>query len=90
MDADGQGNFLMLRLPPGEYQVRATSELVDRGTGLIALDLEGGDLAEVRLTLGAPLPRRAVVPAITLAGFQIEPPFTTLPVDSRRSFEPGE
>jgi hypothetical protein len=84
MDANGQGDFLMLRLPPGEYQLRATSQLVDRETAVVTLDLEGGDLAEVRLTLGAPLSRRAAVPGLTLAGFETESQFATLPVDSRR------
>jgi hypothetical protein len=84
MDANAQGNFLMLRLPPGEYQLRATSQLVDRDTVMATLDLEGGDLAEVRLTLGPPGPRRALIPAVTLAGFERESQFETLPVDSRR------
>ena len=92
MDADSEGNFLMLRLPPGEYQLRATSRLLDRGTVVATLDLDGGDLAEVRLTLGGPRSARGASstngPGLTLAGFEVESQteaqFAALPVESRQ------
>ena len=74
VDADGEGDFLLLRLPPGEYELRATSRTEGgQGVGGIAvarLDLEGGDLDEVTLTLGAPRPSlQAAVPGLSLGGF---------------------
>ncbi len=88
ISADSEGDFLMLRLPPGEYQLRATSRLPDRGTAVTTLDLEGGDLAEVMLTLGPPRVTRAVLPAgrpsLTLASFDTETQLGALPVESRQ------
>jgi hypothetical protein len=66
IDADSDGDFLMLRLPPGEYQMRATSQRVDKETAVTTLDLEGGDLAEVALTLGPP--QRAAAPVAAPRG----------------------
>ena len=54
VDADSAGDFFLLRLPPGEYEVRATSQGVIAGTAEARLDLEGGDLDDVTLTLGPP------------------------------------
>jgi hypothetical protein len=85
LDADSEGNFLILRLPPGEYQLRATSRLVDEGTAVTTLDLEGGDLADVALTVGPA--RRAVqaaVPGITLASFDTQGQGAALPIESRQ------
>lgn len=71
--ADSAGNFLLLRLPPGEYEVRAVSQ-ADRGVASVRFDLQGGDLDDVLLTLG-PVPRRALgeglgnVPGLRLASF---------------------
>jgi len=88
VDADGEGNFLILRLPPGEYLLRATSRLPDRGAVVSTLDLEGGDLAEVRLTLGAPRSTRAIFgagrPGLTMASFDTEAELGVLPVASRQ------
>ena len=71
--ADSAGDFLLLRLPPGEYELRATSRAEGgQGVGGIAavrLDLEGGDLDEVTLTLLAPRPSaQASVPGLSLGG----------------------
>lgn len=86
--ADNEGNFLILRLPPGEYQLRATSMLPDRGTVVTTLDLEGGDLADVMLTLGPPQPSRGGMsgarPVVTLASFDTEAQLGALPVPSRQ------
>jgi hypothetical protein len=95
IDADSEGDFLLLRLPPGEYQLRATSRRLDTGSAVTTLDLEGGDLADVMLTLGQP--RRsapAAAPDLTLAALNVEPQFVepqnveqqfdALPVESRR------
>ena len=77
VDADSEGDFLLLRLPPGEYELRATSRTEGgQGIGGIAvarLDLEGGDFDEVTLTLGAPrLSAQAGVPGLSLTGFGAE------------------
>ena len=74
VDADSAGDFLLLRLPPGEYELRATSRAEGgqdiEGIAVARLDLEGGDLDEVTLTLGAPrLNAQAAVPGLSLAGF---------------------
>ena len=77
VDADSEGDFLLLRLPPGEYELRATSQArvdEDGGIAVARLDLEGGDLDDVTLTLG-PLRQgvgdslQASVPGLSLAGF---------------------
>jgi hypothetical protein len=96
VDADGAGDFLLLRLPPGEYELRATSQrLGSEGSGGIAgiaearLDLEGGDLDDVTLTLGPP---RASAPAGAQglglnalgATFDLAGQVETLPVEGRR------
>ena len=97
--ADSAGDFLLLRLPPGEYELRATSREEGGqeigGIAVARLDLEGGDLDEVTLTLGAPrLGARAAVPGLTLAGFaegsndpaafDLAKQLDSLPVESRR------
>jgi TonB dependent receptor len=78
VDADSAGDFLLLRLPPGEYELRATSRTEGGqgigGSAVARLDLEGGDFDEVTLTLGAPRPRAGAslqvgVPSLSLAGF---------------------
>ena len=85
LDADGAGNFLILRLPPGEYQLRATSPRADKATAVTTLDLEGGDLADVMLTVGPA--RRAMLaaaPGITLASFDVQGQGAALPIESRQ------
>jgi hypothetical protein len=86
IEADGDGNFLMLRLQPGEYQLRATSRLPDKATAVTMLDLECGDLAEVMLTLE---PRRVNPSAVsgtrlglTLASFGTQERLAALPVEA--------
>jgi hypothetical protein len=57
VDADDNGDFLMLRLPPGEYELRATSQRSGEGGVGIAgtrFELEAGDIDDVTLTLGPP------------------------------------
>ena len=103
VDADSEGDFLLLRLPPGEYELRATSRGEGgRGTEGIAvarLDLEGGDLDDVMLTLGpvrqgAGASLQASVPGLSLAGFggasydpvslNLAKQLDSLPVESRQ------
>ena len=84
----------MLRLPPGEYQLRATSLRVDRETAVETFDLEGGELDDVTLTLGAP--SRAAQASGTaemglasgvglrLASFDLTGQAGALPVESRQ------
>ncbi len=88
VNTDSDGNFLILRLPPGEYQLRATPRLPDRGTAVATLDLEGGDLAEVMLTLGPPASSPALLgagrPGLTMASFDTESELGVLPVASRQ------
>jgi hypothetical protein len=93
VDADRAGDFLLVRLPPGEYEVRATSQRVGGGVAGIAearLDLEGGDLEDVTLTLG-PLRQSARAGAsglgletIGAATFNLAGELEALPVESRR------
>jgi hypothetical protein len=85
IDADSNGDFLMLRLPPGEYQMRATSQRADRETAVTTLDLEGGGLADVMLTLGASSrPAPVAAPVAALTAFDLEGQYGTLPVESRQ------
>jgi hypothetical protein len=99
VDADRDGDFLLLRLPPGEYELRATSRAQGgRGVGGIAevrLDLEGGDLDEVTLTLMTPRPSiQAGVPGLSLGGvggglyetasLDLGKQMDSLPLESRR------
>jgi len=99
VDADSEGDFLLLRLPPGEYELRATSR-TEGGRGIAGmavarLDLEGGDLDEVSLTLGAPRPSlQAAVPGLSLGGvggesydpaaLDLANQIEALPLESRR------
>ncbi|HSY37655.1 MAG TPA: TonB-dependent receptor [Acidobacteriaceae bacterium] len=95
VDADSKGDFLLLRLPPGEYELRATSRTGGQGVAGIAvarLDLEGGDFVEVTLTLGAPRP--SGVPLLSLRGIggeaydpaalDLAKQLDALPLESRR------
>lgn len=96
VDADDDGDFLMLRLPPGEYQLRATSLRVDRETAVETFDLEGGELDDVTMTLGPP--RRVVQSdevaemglasgqgsGLMLASFDLAGQTGALPVESGR------
>ena len=98
VEADRDGDFLLLRLPPGEYEVRATSQGVGEGAAGIAkarLDLEGGDLDDVTLTLGPPRESgQAGVQGLGLAAvgvgttgaatFDLAGQAETLPVEGRR------
>jgi TonB dependent receptor len=87
IDADGNGDFLMLRLPPGEYVLRAMSRRLDRGTAVATLDLEGGELAEVMLTLGPQKKLEVAAEAaagFTLASFEVDGQEGALPVESRQ------
>ncbi len=77
VDADGGGDFLLLRLPPGEYELRATSSRMGaggtEGIAVTRLDLEGGDLDDVTLTLGPARARvQASVPGTPLGGFGVK------------------
>jgi hypothetical protein len=88
VDADSEGDFLMLRLPPGEYQVRATSQRADKGTVVATFDLEGGDLDDVVLTLGAPHghaveSEQAAGQGLRLASFAVQGREGALPIESR-------
>ena len=51
--------------------------------GVLVVDLDGGDLAEVTLTLAAP--RRVARPAagVTLASFETDSPYATPPRDDK-------
>jgi hypothetical protein len=90
VDADSTGDFLLLRLPPGEYELRATSQRLGEGVAGIAvarLDLEGGDLDDVMLTLGPP--RQGAPAALGLTSFDpttlnLAGQLETLPVEGRR------
>ena len=65
------GDFLMLRLPPGEYELRAMSRSGQDigGIAVARFDLEGGDLDDVTLTLGPPRrSAQANVLGLSLAG----------------------
>ena len=95
VDADSEGDFLMLRLPPGEYELSATSQRAGEGIAAARLDLEGGDLDDVTLTLGPPRANaQASVPGLTLAAFDpagggaatfdVAGQLDSLPVESRR------
>ena len=94
VQADSLGDFLLLRLPPGEYELRATSQIVGEaisGIAVTRLDLVGGDLDDVAMTLGPP--RRstlAAVPAVAQsaaldpATFTLAGGLAALPVEGRR------
>jgi len=71
VDADSAGDFLLLRLPPGEYEVRATSRNPGDAIAESRLDLEGGDIDDVLLTL-APMRQSAQVnvPVLGIAAFE--------------------
>jgi hypothetical protein len=88
IEADSDGNFLMLRLQPGEYELRATSRLPDKATAVTMLDIEGGDLAEVMLTLGPPRVNPTAVYgtrlALTLASFGTPEQLTAIPVEANQ------
>jgi len=99
VDADSAGDFLLLRLPPGEYELRATSRAEGgqdiEGIAVARLDLEGGDLDEVTLTLGAPrMSAQTAMPGLSLAGFaegsydpaafDLAKQLDSLPVESRQ------
>jgi hypothetical protein len=88
VDADAAGNFLLLRLPPGEYELRATSQVGGEAIAEVRLDLEGGDIDDVRLTLG---PTRGQAGVSTLGvgvfrpgTFEMAGLMETLPVEGRR------
>ena len=91
VEADGAGDFLLLRLPPGEYEVRATSRIPGEGMAGVRVELEGGDMEEVSLTLGPVRPGTQGKPpaALDIAAFEL-PTFSlvsgleTLPVEGRR------
>jgi hypothetical protein len=90
VDADAAGNFLLLRLPPGEYELRARSQVGGEGIAVARLDLEGGDIDDVMLTLEPPRPI-AQAGATTLgvgmfrpATFEMAGQMETLPVEGRR------
>ncbi len=103
VDADSEGDFLLLRLPPGEYELRATSRGEGghgtEGIALARLDLEGGELDDVLLTIGparqsAGQDVQASVQGLSLAGFggarydpaslNLAKQLDSLPVESRR------
>jgi hypothetical protein len=83
ISADGEGDFLLMRLPPGEYLLRATSKLGDRETATTRVDLDGGDLAEVELTLGPPSRIPKATAGVTRASLELDPQFATVPAESR-------
>jgi hypothetical protein len=87
VDADDDGDFLVLRLPPGEYQLRATSQRVDREMAVETFDLEGGELDDVTMTLGppqrsVPASGQASAGALALTAFELTGPDAALPVES--------
>lgn len=81
--ADREGDFLMLRLPPGEYELRAASQMADHGVAYARFDLQGGDLDDVEMTLG-PRPRSVELgaPALRLASYEEVGQEETLPVET--------
>lgn len=86
VEADGEGDFLLLRLPPGEYELRATSQDAGAGVAEARVDLEGGDFDDVTLTLGPP---QHAAPMLSLAAyvpvrFDLAGQLETLPVEGRR------
>jgi hypothetical protein len=85
--ADATGNFLLLRLPPGEYELRAMSLFDGEGVAVARLDLEGGDIDDVMMTLGPADPKGS--PTLGLGVFlpatiQMAAPLETLPIEGRR------
>jgi hypothetical protein len=60
VDTDDDGDFLILRLPPGEYALRATAQDLDgevateQEAAVETFDLEDGELDDVTMTLGPP------------------------------------
>ncbi len=90
VDPDANGNFLLLRLQPGEYVVRAILREVGEESAQARLDLEGGDIDEVTLTLGGARPHgetgaeslglKSFEPATLNLASQLE----ALPVEGRR------
>jgi hypothetical protein len=85
VDADRHGNFLLLRLPPGRYQVRATSPSVGGQTAVADVDLQIGALDDVEMTLGAPQPAVTVTSQVgALSTVQVQGKDNTLPVESRQ------
>jgi hypothetical protein len=87
VDTDRTGNFMLLRLPPGEYDLRATSQEAGEQIAVARLDLEGGDIDDVMLTLGPARPNLSPVlslKAIQPATFQMVAQLEALPVEGRR------
>ncbi len=86
VDADRAGDFLMLRLPPGEYQLHAVSQRADRAAAVTTFELEGGDLDDVVLTLrprGGPAMESATA-GLRLAPFAVQAREDALPIESRQ------
>ncbi len=85
VDADSEGDFLVLRLPPGEYQLHAVSRRADQATAVTTFDLEGGDLDDVVLKL---TPQRRPAPVQTMGlrvtSFGVAGPEGALPIESRQ------
>jgi hypothetical protein len=69
VEADSAGDFLLLRLPPGEYEVLATSRIPGEAIAVVRVDLEGGDIDEVQLTLGSPR-AKAEAPTLKISAFE--------------------
>jgi hypothetical protein len=85
--ADTQGNFLLDRLPPGDYTLLATLHGVS-ATGPITLD--GGELADIAITLG-PKGTVTVQPQGGQASLlRLQDQTTVLPEPSRRWEDVGE
>jgi hypothetical protein len=87
VDANAAGDFLLLRLPPGEYELSATSPVRGQGIAMARLDLEGGDIDDVKLTLGPARPIASAqlgLEAFQPATFQMAGLTETLPVEGRR------
>ncbi|MBW4037998.1 MAG: TonB-dependent receptor [Acidobacteria bacterium] len=85
VDADRDGNFLILRLPPGEYQVRAISRLPDHSVAVTTFDLQGGDFDDVSMTLGSAHNHTVTTsPGLHLTTFEVQARESALPIESRQ------
>lgn len=92
VDADSDGNFLLLRLPPGEYLLRAsymriqpTSSGAGHGAAVTMLDLRGGDFDDVSMTLGpAGSAASAAAPGLRFTAFEVQARDNALPIESRQ------
>ena len=85
--ADGQGHFLLDRLPPGEYTLLAMLHGV-KTTGVVTLD--GGELADVAVTLGPNGTVRVQSQGGAAALLEVQDQASVLPEASRAWEDLGE